>query len=431
MQRRGWTGRGTSARAAEDETRHEVSRLGEGAGAPRFRVHSVKWTGRILAVVLVILVGSVASCAFLADSNDEAASPPVDQLSQPSQTPTPQATPSPSPTPVRTSTLTGLPEVSASPVLIVKLDNTRNAQPHAGLRDADMVYIEEVEYGITRIAAVFSSKVPNRIGPVRSARITDVELLAQFGSPAFAFSGAQSKLWPVLAESDFIDISPNKGDRGYERDYDRRAPYNYFLDGQVGLERAPDASLSKDIGLVFSADPPDGGEPVTKARMEWAYASAAFGYQESSGTYRVHLNGIKARAEEDGESQRASNVIIQYVDQRPSIYFDKGGGNTPQAITVGTGKALVMRDGRAWEVTWNRPDEASGTTFTLPDGSPMTFKPGQTWIVLLDRDRTPILTGPVTASPSGSMSTTGTSDSSESINSMAGQIPLLTTAEPG
>jgi len=293
---------------------------------------------------------------------------------------------------MRTSTLTGMPELQARPVLIVKLDNTRNAQPHAGLRDADLVYIEEVEYGITRIAAVFSSKVPTRIGPVRSARITDVELLAQYGSPAFAFSGAQRKLWPVLAEASFIDISPNKGEQGYERDYSRRAPYNYFLDGQVGLERAPEASLSREIGLVFSDDPPPGGYLVTRARMEWSYASAGFNYDEGSGTYKVHLNGIKARAEEDGQSQHASTVVLQYVEQKQSIYYDKGGGNTPEAITVGTGKAIVLRDGRAWETTWKRPDPEKGTTFTLPSGKPMTFKPGQTWIVLLNENRTAKLT---------------------------------------
>jgi len=289
---------------------------------------------------------------------------------------------------VRTSWLTGLPEPSPRPLLIVKLDNTRNAQPHAGLRDADVVYIEEVEYGITRIAAVFSSKVPERIGPVRSARITDIDLLAQYGSPAFAFSGAQHKLWPAIADANFIDISPNKGAQHYARDYDRRAPYNYFLNGPGGLKRAPDASTTTDMGWVFGEDPPPGGLPVTKARMEWSYASASFTYDEPLGSYKVHLNGIKARAEEDDTVQHASTVVIQYVDQQPSVYFDKGGGNTPQAITTGTGKAIVLRDGRAWDVTWNRPNDASGTTFTLPDGSPMPFKPGQIWFVLFDNERT-------------------------------------------
>ena len=117
-------------------------------------------------------------------------------------------------------------------MLVVKLDNTVYAQPHAGLTKADVVYIEEVEYGITRLAAVFSSSVPGRIGPVRSARITDVDLLAQYDRPAFAYSGAQRKMFPALDGADFYDVSPRTGGAGYSRDGSRRAPYNYYFDGR-------------------------------------------------------------------------------------------------------------------------------------------------------------------------------------------------------
>lgn len=368
------------------------------------------WLGRITAAGAVIAVGSLASCALLSTSEDPRQVPqPAQQATRPADVPS--MAPTPTSPPVRTSPLTGLPEPSPRPVLIVKLDNTRNAQPHAGLRDADVVYIEEVEYGITRIAAVFSSTIPTRIGPVRSARITDIDLLAQYGSPAFAFSGAQHKLWPALDKASFIDISPNKAAKNYVRDYGRRAPYNYFLDGQAGLAQAPDASMTTDMGWVFQEDPPAGGLPVTKARMEWSYASASFAYDEPLRTYKVHLNGVKARAEEDGRLQHASTVVIQYVDQNPSVYFDKGGGNTPQATTIGSGQAIVLRDGRAWNVTWSRPNDASGTTFTLADGSPMPFKPGQTWVVLLDNERTAYLTDQA-ASPTPTASSTASASSS-------------------
>ena len=96
-------------------------------------------------------------------------------------------------------------------------------------------------------------------------------------------------------------------------------------------------------------------------------------------------------------------MIIQYVRQRPSAYYDKGGGNTPHADTIGAGTALVLRDGQSWDVRWSRPDADSGTTFTMADGSPMPFKPGQQWIVLLDRERTVTIATPpanVTAPPS-------------------------------
>lgn len=345
------------------------------------------------AVAAAVLIGVtvLGGCASpgsptAAPTPRETATPTTPATPSPAPTETPTPTPTPAPTP--TSPLTGeVADASARPVLVVKLDNTRNAQPHAGLIDADVVYVEEVEYGITRLAAVFASTIPDRIGPVRSARITDIDLLEQYGSPAFAFSGVQSKMWPAIAKSTLIDISPNKGGEGYSRDTSRRAPYNYFLDGTVGLGRAPEASLERDIGFVFSDAPPPGGLPGLKASMEWSYASARFVYDPSTGLYKVSMNGERARAEENEAGQQAATVIIQNVAQEPSAYFDKGGGNTPHAETIGSGTAIVLRDGLAFDVAWERPDVESGTTFTMPDGTPMPFKPGQQWIVLLDTER--------------------------------------------
>lgn len=272
-------------------------------------------------------------------------------------------------------------------MLIVKLDNTTYAQPHAGLTKADVVYLEEVEYGITRIAAVFSTSVPRRIGPVRSARITDVDLVAQYGKPAFGYSGAQHKMWPVLAAASIYDVSPNHAASAYRRDYSRHAPYNLYADGKQLLTDARKATLARDIGFTFDPTPPAGGLVATKASMRWSYGAATFVYDEGTGRYRVYLNGQRARAEESDAGQNAATVVIQYVKQEPSRYYDKGGGNTPLALTVGSGKAVVLRDGLAWDVTWSRPSKTSGTTYTLADGSAMPFTPGQTWIVLRDKTR--------------------------------------------
>ena len=304
-----------------------------------------------------------------------------------SPTPTPTPTPTPAPTPTPTSPLNGLAEPTPQPVLVVKLDNTRNAQPHAGLIEADVVYIEEVEYGITRLAAVFAGNIPDRIGPVRSARITDIDLLAQYGSPAFSFSGVQRKMWPVIDSSSLIDISPNKAASAYQRDYSRRAPYNYFLNGKKGLKAAPEASLEQDIGFTFSVAPPPGGSVGLSARAEWPASSAEFQYDQATRLYEVSMNDQVAQAEETQDAQRAATVVIQYVEQTPSRFFDKGGGNTPHAETIGKGRAIILRDGLRYNARWSRPDAESGTTFTTPDGDPVSFKPGQVWVALADKER--------------------------------------------
>jgi hypothetical protein len=289
--------------------------------------------------------------------------------------------------PIGMSPLTGRAIGSHKPVLVVKLDNTPNAQPHAGLIDADVVYIEEVEYGITRLAAVFSSQVPRRIGPVRSARITDIDLFAQYGKPAFGYSGAQRKMFPYLRAASLYDVSPYTSYTGYSRDNRRRVPHNLFFDGRAGISRAPKATAARDMGFVFDAEVPGGGLNATKASMAWGYGSAGFAYDAKDDEYRISLNGQPARAEEWSGGQRAATVVIQYVKQTKSQFWDKGGGNTPHAETIGTGTAMVLRDGRVWKTTWTRPNAKSGTTFTLRDGTLMPFKPGQLWIALLDRQR--------------------------------------------
>ncbi|MFA7324951.1 MAG: DUF3048 domain-containing protein, partial [Candidatus Nanopelagicales bacterium] len=342
--------------------------------------------------VLGILGSAVSVCALAACS--AAVSAPVTD-----STSAPQAVQQ-----ITLSPLTGLPESAPTPVLIVKMDNTRNAQPHAGLKDADVVYLEEVEYGITRIAAVFSGIIPTRIGPTRSARITDIDLTAQYGDPAFAFSGVQRKMWPAINDSTVVDVSPNKHAASYFRDHDRRAPYNLFLDGAKALAFGSGVSLDKDLGWTFSAQSPAGGVANTGATMKWSEASAEFTYDSTSGLYKVGLNGVPAGAEEDSKGQSAATVIIQNVTQKASKYFDKGGGNTPHAETIGSGTAIVLRDGQSYQVTWSRPTASAGTTFTMADGSPMAFKPGQQWIVLLNKQTPSTLLPKPSPAPSASTS---------------------------
>jgi hypothetical protein len=339
----------------------------------------------------LLLAGCSAPSATLTGPTAATPSPPASPSPSATPTPPPQPTATPTPTPTPGNPLTGQPGVPARPVLVVKLDNTRNAQPHAGLSRADVVYLEEVEYGITRIAAVFATEVPDRIGPVRSARITDIDLLASYGRPALAYSGAQSRMYPVIDAAPFFDVSPRRGIEGYARDTSRRAPYNLFVDGTVALDRAPKASAAREQGWVFDPVVPIGGSPATRLDLAWADSEATFRYDQESADYRVRLNGEKAESEESPRGQRAATVVVQFVKQTPSQYADRYGGRTPLAHLVGKGRGIVLRDGKAWDVRWSRPSEKDGTTFTLADGSPLPFKPGQTWIVLYDRERSAVI----------------------------------------
>ncbi len=176
-------------------------------------------------------------------------------------------------------------------------------------------------------------------------------------------------MFPYLQAASIYDVSPYTSYSGYSRDSRRRVPYNLFFDGRAGIARAPRATPARDMGFVFDEQVPDGGLNATKASMKWGYASAGFAYDKKDEEYRITLNGQPARAEEWSGGQRAATVVIQYVKQERSQFWDKGGGNTPHADTIGTGTAMVLRDGRVWKTTWTRPNAKSGTTFTLRDGS--------------------------------------------------------------
>jgi hypothetical protein len=332
------------------------------------------------AGLLAALSLALAACSSSSGTLPSTTTAPAATSTSASPTPTPSATAAAG-IASDASPFSGRAHGAGKPVLVVKFDNTTFAQPHAGLQDADLVYIEEVEYGLTRIAAVFSTSLPRVVGPVRSARISDIDLLAQFGRPAFAYSGSQHKLRPLLAKASLYDVSGDMGPSGYFRDGARRPPYNFMGVPKALLARAPHASAARDIGFAFSVPAPDGGTPIKQAVVPYPASQAMFVWNRKAHAFDVYLNKRPARSA-GGGTQHATTAVIQFVKQSDSGFHDKYGGRTPLLQTVGSGKAWVLRDGRAWLCTWSRPSTRSGTTFTTADGQRMLFAPGQVWVAL-------------------------------------------------
>ncbi|MEU4098285.1 DUF3048 domain-containing protein [Streptomyces sp. NPDC026673] len=283
------------------------------------------------------------------------------------------------------SPLTGLPGGTGGPVLAVKIDNVGPARPHTGLGEADLVYVEQVESGLTRLLAVFSSQLPARVGPVRSARESDLELLRQFGRPALAFSGAQTRLLPVVAAAPVHDVSPAHAPGAYLRDGSRQAPHNLYAVPERLLAAAPDASAAHDIGFRFGAAPP-GGTAESDRTVRYPNGSVGLHWSADRNRWLVSFDGSPA-VTTDGGRLGAPTVVVQYVTVRPSGFHDRWGNTSPYSETVGAGRAVVLRDGRAHDARWSRPDAAGGTHFTTPDGQPVNFALGPVWIVLAPAPR--------------------------------------------
>ena len=119
-------------------------------------------------------------------------------------------------------------EVPQRAALAVKVDTTAHGRPQVGLLAADVVFEEVVEGGLTRLLAVFHSADPDTVGPVRSARSTDLFLLAELGRPLFAWSGANPTFAAAVEAADLIDVGVAAVPDAYERSDERRAPYDLF-----------------------------------------------------------------------------------------------------------------------------------------------------------------------------------------------------------
>lgn len=188
---------------------------------------------------------------------------------------------------------------TAGQVLAVKIDNVGIAQSQQrGLNGADVVYVEQVEGGLSRYLAVYDSgHPPGQVGPVRSARQTDIPVLAAYGRVGFAYSGAIPGLLPDLARANLRDITPASGLFS-----NRGSSPTYISPGQI-FSRYHDLAQAQDVGFRFGATMA-GGTPVTSARA--AMPAASFLFSRDGGRWRITVDGRPT-------SLTTTNVIFEHV----------------------------------------------------------------------------------------------------------------------
>jgi hypothetical protein len=269
-------------------------------------------------------------------------------------------------------------------VLAVKIDNAAAARPHTGVDLADIVYVEQVEGGLSRLMAVYATRLPKAVGPVRSARESDLELLRQFDQPLLAFSGAQGKLLPLIDRAPLDAVTPEKSSGAYYRGTDRAAPHNLYLRPSRLLPSAPGAA-ALTTGFRYGAAPA-GGRAETSHTVRYPAARFTFTWSASRARWLVATDGTPS-VTAGGQRVAPATVVVQYVKVRASGFHDFLGNNTPYTETVGSGKAQVLRDGRVFDVNWKRGTATDGTDFTTDDGHPVGFARGQVWVVFATAPR--------------------------------------------
>ncbi|MCA1844482.1 MAG: DUF3048 domain-containing protein [Actinobacteria bacterium] len=288
--------------------------------------------------------------------------------------------------------LTGLPldpAVPARAVLVVKIDNAPKARPQAGINQADIVVEEGVEGGVTRFFTLFHSHDAPSVGPVRSARSTDLLFAAQLGRPLFAYSGANAVFEGLIGKAPLVNVGVSRFPTAYHREPGRPSPYNLFsetkaLFANAGDDVTPPPALFSYRG-PGEAPPEAGTEPAPRVQAVWKLnitTTVVFAWDEASKTFKRTTDGAP-HLDAAGTQVAPENVVFQVVGYHDTGLRDRSGAVVPEAELIGAGDAWVLTGGRLIKGHWSRQTQAETTAFTFPTGEPIRLTPGRTWLELV------------------------------------------------
>ena len=346
---------------------------------------------------IAVLVVAVLGAAFALSGGDDAKPTAVKRTTTTTVAPT-----TTKPAPVTTTTepptgpvapLTGLrvadPGLVNRAALAVKVDNLdapgETAVPQSGLSNADIVFEEIVEGNITRLVGIFHSHPAGRVGPVRSARTTDLQILPQFGRPLLAWSGGNAGVTAAVhASPSVIDMGFDQQTSAYARDHSRKAPHNLYVQADELWERAPAGLPAPHNLFVYRASGEKNPPNATKAAgvdINWGGTIQAPASWRWDGKLRLYLRSQRGRPHMDAANNTqlsAKNVVVLITEYGQSAADSR----SPEAHTVGGGEAFVYTNGRVIHGHWARPVvEKPG--FLLDDANhAIKLSPGQTWIEL-------------------------------------------------
>lgn len=342
---------------------------------------------RVATAVALLLSLALVAAACGGDDGEEAATTTTEAT-----TTTTEATTTTTEAPP-VMQLTGLPAPDVLDTLrtamIVKIDNNNsNARPQRGLTTADVVIEEAVEGNESRFFAIFHTTLTDPVGPVRSARTSDIDLMPMFGRATFSSSGGNGGTMGSIRDNNVAVVAGHDSQFGnlfFRMNDDagirRRAPHNLFVNltelagaaaaegappGPFAVWRAEGEALPATALPTFGADITFGQNPI-----QWVWDAPAGGFLRwQRGTPHV---------DPDGRQITAANVLLLMTPYEVSPFDSR----SPEARSVGSGEAWVMADGAVVHGTWTRETREAPYTLVDGEGTPITLTPGQTWVELL------------------------------------------------
>jgi hypothetical protein len=261
----------------------------------------------------------------------------------------------------------------------VKIDNRLEGHPKYGIEQADVVYEEVVEGGYTRVAAIFNSQAPDRVGPVRSVRKTDQSLVWPIGG-VFAYSGGAPYAIESINTAPVVQLDETRAGPLMFRDHSRRAPFNLYAHVDFMYSRCGTPVPPRALFTYRGAQPVAGGVPASSVRVGFVSGFAVnWTWDAPSGSWKRSIFGSPELVA-SGAQLAPKNVVVTYV----SYIGGDSHGLGAEAVLTGHGKALVFTAGKEITGTWSRPDKSKPAQLLDAAGKVIALTPGQTWVELPD-----------------------------------------------
>lgn len=281
--------------------------------------------------------------------------------------------------------LTGAPiesedEIPDRPALVVKLTNAGpEPRPQSGLNSADIVIEEVINDNVSRLAAVFHSQGADPVGPVRSGRAQDINVMLAFDRPLFAWSGGNASVTEAIRDSELIDLSA-VNHPGYYRRSARRAPNNLYSNTEVLWDQTTeDAGRPSTVFAYFAPGEEPTGESATEITVRFDSQEVTWTYDDETDRYYRWQDGVDHNTEETDVVEQVStdNIVVMLADYGVNP-FD---GN-PDAEALGSNPVVVFTGGTVQEGMWLRyePSDPFGLFDNFDDLNPLQIQPGRTWL---------------------------------------------------
>lgn len=272
------------------------------------------------------------------------------------------------------------PAVNERPVYAVQIENSPEARPQSGLRDADIVSEAVAEGGITRFNALYHDNVPADLGPVRSLRPYYIDWFLPYDAAIVHAGGSAEALADVRA----LGLKDMDSVPGIMRRISSRySPHNYYTTGQQVLNLANQRGYTSSVAASLPRKEAAPAEVPTAGTVNLKISSAlynvVFAYDKASNTY-LRAQGGAAHIDAVSGQQIAPSVVIVPVMSK-SIHPDRV--HTKYG-TTGSGKVYVFQDGTVTEGIWTKPDRRAQWQLTDAAGQPIKLNPGQTWFTMID-----------------------------------------------